>query len=436
MKMDYSEQLFANFSGYRIFCGFSGGADSTAALLLARKFQRTFGYDLQVVHFNHHLREGESDAEAIKAERFALSLGLPFKCVDLHVGSSCNVENAAREARLAAWKNILPPGKNAVVLGHHADDRRENLLIRLLRGSNSWGLSSMRTVSEVDGVTFLRPLLHMTRQEIEHFLINEGVLTWAVDSSNASSLFLRNYLRNTLFPALEKNFPGSLKGMDRSLNALECDADFINSVVTAIPSEKKQSICFWQTQHDAVKIRLLRELTGKVPTYDLLTRINNELKRTTPELRKIPVTQKEFILLKNDSITFSSLSDKTPGVLLWEWRKEPVKQWMGGTFTVSCCTEAAPCPPDCAYFDGDLLPDILEIGPARPGEKMIPFGAVSEKKIKKLRTDRHIGAEKKLPVLRDAQGLVYWAVKVRNSALAAVSETSKNRVKFEYKGAE
>ena len=49
MKMDFSEQLFANFSGYRIFCGFSGGADSTAALLLARKFQTSFGYDLQAV---------------------------------------------------------------------------------------------------------------------------------------------------------------------------------------------------------------------------------------------------------------------------------------------------------------------------------------------------------------------------------------------------
>lgn len=434
--MDFSEQLFANFSGYRIFCGFSGGADSTAALLLARKFQFIFGYELQAVHFNHHLRGSESDAEAEKAALFARSLDIPFQCIDLYPDQTANLESAAREARLAAWKKLLPPEKSAVVLGHHADDRRENLIIRLCRGSNSWGASSMRSTSVIDGITFIRPLLHMTRKEIETFLSECGVSCWAEDSSNSSQLFLRNYLRNKMLPELEHRFPGALKGLDRSINALECDADFINSVAAALPQEKKSSLAFWRTQHDAVKIRLLRELTGEIPTYDLLARVKKELERTTPELRKIPVGRDKAILLKNDTLSFSAAPSAAPAAEMWNWRREPVKRWGNGLFTVTPAKTAAHCTPDCAFFDGDLLPEVLEIGPVRTGEKMIPFGTASEKKIKKLRTDRRIGAERKLPVLRDGSGRVYWAVMVRNSALAAVSAASKNIVKFEYKGSE
>ena len=135
MKMDFSEQLFAKFSGYRIFCGFSGGADSTAALLLARKYQSSAGFYLQAVHFNHHLRGSESDAEAKEAAAFAQKYNIPFQCIDLRIPSNSNLESAARAARLEAWKQILPREKGAVLLGHHADDRRENLIIRLCRGA-------------------------------------------------------------------------------------------------------------------------------------------------------------------------------------------------------------------------------------------------------------------------------------------------------------
>ncbi len=436
MKMDFSEQLFAKFSGYRIFCGFSGGADSTAALLLARKYQSSAGFHLQAVHFNHHLRGSESDAEAQDAAAFAQQYDIPFQCVDLRIPPDSNLESAARAARLEAWKKILPREKGAVLLGHHADDRRENLIIRLCRGSNSGGLSSMRAVSEIEGVTFLRPLLQMTRKEIEEFLLSQGITLWARDSSNNSTHFLRNYLRNILLPGLAAHFPGALKGMDRSLEALECDADFINSIVDAIPQKKKNSIAFWQTQHNAVRIRLLRELTGTIPTYDLLTRINKELQTITPELRQIPVNQAQVIRLKNDTISSHSAFSEEPSAVFWKWREEPEKKWGSGIFTVSRAAAARCCAPDTAYFDGNQLPDVLEISSVRPGERMIPFGSRSPKKIKKLRTDRHIGAEEKMPVLRSCSGNVFWAVNIRNSALAAVSDSTEDIVKFEYKGDE
>ena len=429
--MDFSEQLFARFSGCRLFCGFSGGADSTAALLLARKYQEKFRYGLSAVHFNHHLRGAESDREAEATELFAKKYAIPFLCIDLNLPSDENLESAARNARLEEWKKLTSTQKSAVVLGHHADDRRENLLIRLCRGSNSWGLSSMRGISEVDGVTFLRPLLAMTRRDIETFLSSQGITTWAQDSSNTSTLFLRNYLRQELLPGLESRFPGSLKGMERSLNALEDDADFINTFVSAIPPEKKRSIAFWRTLHNAVKIRLLRELTGTLPGYDLLERLNRELEKESPELRRIPVGQGVEIFLRNDTIGKGVPPCETPAPVKWAWRKEDSIRWGNWELTVTEVEKAENFSEKCAFFDAAQLPEELEISAPLPGERMLPFGAKSEQKIKKLRTDRHLHSEDLFPLLRAGKKII-WALSVRHSAHGAVTAETKKIVKIEF----
>ena len=431
MKTGFSEQLFAKFSGRKLFCGFSGGADSTAALLLASEFKERFGYALEAVHFNHHLRGEESDREAAAAAAFAQERKIPFRCIDLAVADSGSVENAAREARLAAWKELSGP-RSAVVLGHHAGDRRENLLIRLLRGANSWGLSSMRAVSQVEGVTFLRPLLRSSRGEIEKFLREKGIVSWAQDSSNNSPEYLRNYLRNSVLPEIEARFPGSLKGLDRTLLALEADADFIRDYVDHLPGDRS-SVGFWKKQPDAVKIRLLRELTGAVPDGELLARLNGALEKVSGEVLKIPVNADTVIRLRRDTIEAApARAPEPPGEFLWEWRKTPRIRRGPWEFTATTPAAAEKCSPDCAIFDASRLPQVLEIGPVRPGERMIPFGSDREKKIKKLRTDRGIPADAFCPVVR-GRGKVYWAVMIRHSDLAKVTHDTPETVKLQFR---
>jgi hypothetical protein len=101
------------------------------------------------------------------------------------------------------------------------------------------------------------------------------------------------------------------------------------------------------------------------------------------------------------------------------------------TITAAVVEKVEKCSGKCAYFDASQLPDLLEISPPLPGERMIPFGGRSEQKIKKLRTDRHIHAETLFPVLR-GNGKVLWAVTVRHSALAAVDAATRQIVKFEF----
>ena len=170
MIPDVCRQLLLPWRGGDLFVGFSGGADSTAALLLTRELRDELDLRLTAVHFNHHLRGAESDAEALAAKQFSAQLNVDFLLIDLDVTPlpGEGVEAAARRLRLCHWQRLVSPLPHAaVVLGHHAGDAAENLLIRIFRGSNASALAGMSPRSELGGVTILRPLLDLSRPEIE-----------------------------------------------------------------------------------------------------------------------------------------------------------------------------------------------------------------------------------------------------------------------------
>ena len=172
-------------------------------------------------------------------------------------------------------------------------------------------------------------------------------------------------------------------------------------------------------------------MTGVLPTHDLLERINRELEKSSFELRRIPVGSGVEIFMRNDTIEKGTPPpEKVPSVF-WQWRKNPVITAGKWRFTLSLPETMEKCSEHCAYFDGEKLPEVLEIAPPLPGERMIPFGSRSEKKIKKLRTDRRIHAETPFPVLR-GEGKVFWAVTVRHSALAQVTPGTRLIVKIEF----
>lgn len=137
-----------------IYIGFSGGADSTALLLALSHF---YAEKLRIIHFHHGLRD-TSDHEASWCQSFATRLKLEdkFEIIRLNVPqnreSGESIEEAARNLRLKYWKKLIT-GKDLVALGHHHNDVIENFFIRLMRGSNSSGLTSLRQFSKLGELT-------------------------------------------------------------------------------------------------------------------------------------------------------------------------------------------------------------------------------------------------------------------------------------------
>ncbi len=167
----------------------SGGADSMALLTLtAALWQRVDGglAQLRVVTFDHGLRL-ESAAEAALVVRVATHFGVAEVLRErLHVSSHGNILANAREARLACVKSLgRDRGIGVALLGHHADDRAESMLLALRRGASLEAVAALVPRRELAerGITLVRPLLEVRKAALRDFLVRRA-LPWCEDPSN------------------------------------------------------------------------------------------------------------------------------------------------------------------------------------------------------------------------------------------------------------
>ena len=408
--------------------GFSGGADSTAALLLLRENPDA---RIVAVHFNHHLRGAESDLEAENAARFAAVRNIEFRLVDLDIAPGSNLEARARQARLEAWKKLICEYENPVVVtGHHKDDCIENMFLRMGRGSNVSGLTGLQITSEVEGVKFFRPLIIYSRKEIEEFLRGRGVTEWAVDSSNSSCDYSRNALRNKILPELYQLFPGGRKAFEQTLSNLRYDAAFIDSEADLRYrcADDRFAIGFWQGQPRALVVRMLKMLckeffaderplsSGAVESFSAMADEGKTGICVLDETRKLYFADgRIFPLEKVEEFE-----------LCWEYRKQPELS-LPGRWMIRCeMVDSLPesCQDDEAFFDAEALPEKLTVSSVRAGEKMVPFGRENPVSLKKLRVDAGIPALHSPPVLK-AGNQVIWFPGIRRSDAALVTENSR-----------
>lgn len=439
MKLDDCGKLFAPFQHGRLFVGFSGGADSTAALLVARRFQEIFHYRLTAIHFDHGLRGAESAAEAEAAQRFARNCAIEFRLVRLALSPGPGLESRARAARLDVWKELVRknPG-SAVILGHHAGDRAENLLLRLARGSNATGLTSMRSRSEVDNVIFLRPLLGFARTEIEEFLHENGISEWARDSSNAENRFRRNLLRNRLLPEFYAKLPGSEAGLRHSLDVLELDAEFLEQEAERRFRELDGSAAFWRKLHPALLVRVLRlwfraELgTDLIPPPELVRRLQSELNAPKPEPRLIPVHSGISLRLQGDTLQIAAAAALPR--LTWKFDQETEIGFGPFRLRMEWLETFPGPPPDCtvALFDADRLPETLTVRAREAGDALIPFGGSKPVSLKKLRTGRGIPASTPCPVVTSPDGTILWAPLIRHTIHAPVTPETRRILRLRF----
>jgi tRNA(Ile)-lysidine synthase len=180
----------------------SGGADSLYLL----HHLRDQDLRLTVLHVNHKLRGPESDADEAFVRDIAAALTLPFLCHAAPV-SAGNQEQQARESRYGWFRSLIAAGIiTRVALGHSQSDQAETVLFRFLRGSGTAGLAAIRPET-YDG--FVRPLLHLTREEIRASLSDRDI-AWREDSSNRSPRFARNRIRQSLLPQLIREWNPAL----------------------------------------------------------------------------------------------------------------------------------------------------------------------------------------------------------------------------------
>ena len=199
----------------------SGGADSTALLVLLAGEARSRGVALVAFHVDHQLRGPDGQRDARAAADLAAALGLSFVFRSFPVrelrASGESLESAARRLRyesLLALGRDLGPG-TLLATGHTLEDQAETVLLHLERrvGRSRGGVRARRA----DGV--VRPLLPFRRGELRSYLLAEGV-PWREDASNADERFARNRIRHRVLPGLEARWPGATIRLARAAEAL------------------------------------------------------------------------------------------------------------------------------------------------------------------------------------------------------------------------
>ncbi|SDH97938.1 tRNA lysidine(34) synthetase TilS [Pseudomonas panipatensis] len=194
--------------------GFSGGLDSSVLLhLLARLAQRETLPAISAIHVHHGL-QAAADAWPAHCQAFCQALGIPLLIERVAVEPGASLEQAARCARYAAFERNLAVG-DCLLTAQHCDDQAETLLFRLLRGAGVRGLAGMPQSRPLGRGLLLRPLLAFSRDELEHYARQEGLL-WVEDPSNVDTGFARNYLRQRVMPLLVERWPQAAASLARS----------------------------------------------------------------------------------------------------------------------------------------------------------------------------------------------------------------------------
>lgn len=194
--------------GDRVLVGLSGGADSVCLFLVLLNMQEEWGLKLFPVHINHNLRGGEADEDARFCEELCEKHGFTLITVSVPVGELARehgwtIEEAGRNARYEAFERLKKEhGCQRIAVAHHKNDQAETVLFQLLRGSRLKGLSGMGA----ERGDIVRPLLCVTREEIEAYLKSQGQ-AYCTDRTNLEESYTRNRIRHSVLPAAEKIQP-------------------------------------------------------------------------------------------------------------------------------------------------------------------------------------------------------------------------------------
>ncbi|WP_214219104.1 tRNA lysidine(34) synthetase TilS [Rosenbergiella nectarea] len=198
----------------KLLIGFSGGLDSTVLLHQLSQLRITQSLSLRAIYIHHGLSQ-HADQWLVHCQRMCADLEIPFLSRNVQLlGVRGGIEAEARSLRYGIFKEILDPDE-ALVTAHHQDDQCETFLLALKRGSGPAGLSAMPSARRIGNNWHLRPLLQLSRQELEGYAATHQ-LRWIDDESNQDDHYDRNFLRLRILPQLAQRWPQFSRSVARS----------------------------------------------------------------------------------------------------------------------------------------------------------------------------------------------------------------------------
>jgi tRNA(Ile)-lysidine synthase len=197
-----------------VLAAVSGGGDSQAMLSVLARLAPQLGFSLIAHGVDHGLRPAAA-AELDLAAALAAKLEVPFARTRLALRRGGNLQARAREARYAALREAAAPSGALIATAHHADDRAETVLLRLMRGAGPRGLAVLAPRAH----DVIRPLLRAEKRDVLLHL-QRHCLDFAQDPSNEDAAFLRVRVRTQAMPLLASLSPQIVRHLNALADAL------------------------------------------------------------------------------------------------------------------------------------------------------------------------------------------------------------------------
>jgi len=235
----------------KVLIGVSGGPDSLALLYLLNELKVKLGINIMVAHFNHGLRGRASDLDEKFVRNTASKLGLDFFSSKISWNKKIGHPNeeALRKLRYDFLLDTAEKCKaNKIALAHNLDDQAETVLMRLIRGTGLYGLTSILPKRRIGSSVIIRPLIEIKRSEIEAYLKKIRVNA-RMDKTNLQDIFLRNKIRHGILAELTRINPNIKEALARLAQQAAVDYDYLYQ------EAKSFSVC---NSDGLVKINLQR----------------------------------------------------------------------------------------------------------------------------------------------------------------------------------
>lgn len=275
----------------RFVIAFSGGLDSH---VLLHATQQLFPEkSILAVHVNHGLQAASIQFEQ-HCQAICKKLAIPLKIYTVNqtithyqaVGYSA--EEAARQARYKALNAVLS-NQDCLLTAHHLNDQAETVLLQLMRGAGINGLGGMRLLNQYANTYHLRPLLSWDRNTcLDYAHLHQ--LHWIEDPTNQDQHIRRNFIRHTIIPAIQQQWPCVTHALARTARHTQEASDLCQEIAMqdlsqakVTPSVLSVSILLSLSKaryRNALRYWLKHHL-GKYPSAIHLTRIERLL-HTTP----------------------------------------------------------------------------------------------------------------------------------------------------------
>ena len=419
--------------GVTVVAGVSGGADSTALLLVLLRL----GYKCIAVHCNFHLRGAESDRDQKFVEDLCRNLGVELVICNYDTASyakqkGISIEMAARELRYADFERIMQErGASAICIAHHRDDSVETLLLNLIRGTGLRGLTGIKPKNG----HIIRPLLCVSRQEIEEYLKDIGQ-PYITDSTNLETDYTRNKIRLELLPLMRSINPSADCSIESTALHLQQAYAFYSQ---AIEQARREVVTGddGNLTIDIAKLKLVPSVQALL--FEILSPLgfnDSQITDVAASLDSKPGTRfcsaTHQVIKDREYFTVSPItgSEFIPITVNTE-HGATITLSDGQTLAITTAPAGTPISKEAsvATFDAALIQGPLEIRRWQEGDWFIPFGMKGRKLVSDFLTDCKVSqTEREHQLVVTCNQNIIWVLGRRTDNRYRVTDQTRNQL--------